>query len=137
MWDLPQWSTADAFNSHVWGASGCASPRYLLLVTRTSGFRVDQDIRSLLKITKQPNRWFFERFRALGVRVEYATAFTDAQKKRLGPLSERVSSELSKCRIQELFSDPVLVCGHKDFKDDSRFEVITPESFAEQLLQRS
>lgn len=139
MWDLPFWSSADEFNQIVGVTTHL---RYLLLITRTHQFQINQDIKSALKINKKPNLWFIEKFRALGARVEYVTAFTVAQKRLLGPTSERVSSEICKLKIKARYSErspppPVLVCNQKDFFEESSsspFEVITTEDFVQKLL---
>lgn len=128
-----QWKSAEKLNEVI------ATPvcNYVLILTETRSFDVIEDLKFALHITKKPSFWFVEKFRAHGVRVEYATIFCKKDIEQFGPIAQATSQGIFREYLRSTYRSPVvLVCQKRYAKQFLPFESIHPETFVRKLLGR-
>jgi hypothetical protein len=130
-WNFVQWNNAKQLNKLIGSEKNNAS--FVLLLKNTTQFDVENDIKSTLYLQKKSLNWFIEKFKQIGVVVEYATIFTNNEIKLLGPISSSVSDDICNLYIKTLY-DPNRVRLVASFKTLGNFRIVTPADFTETLL---
>ncbi|GBN05072.1 hypothetical protein AVEN_117941-1 [Araneus ventricosus] len=138
MTSFPQWASVRRFND-LTGVSP-ETCRYVLLLETASAFDVEKVLKRALKINKIPIIWFIQTFQKHGVRVEYATLFTNQELKVFGLIASQQAYGIVQKLLQKTHgtSKPTYVvqswCVKKLWSGRNRSETMSPETFRDRII---
>lgn len=128
--EFPQWNSVERLNQII-DTPVC---NYVLLLTGTESFNIEEDLKKTLHITKRPVNWFVEKFKFYGVRVEYATIFCEKDIRHFGPISQTTSEGICKQYLRSKYPPSVIVVCPPGFAKQLPFESINPETLVQKLI---
>ena len=130
------WKKVDAFNKLL---RRKRKLRYVLLIPRTEHFNPTEDVPKILSVRDKPYILIMERFKSLGVAVEYFNTFSQRERLRLGPISTDVPEKICIQKYKKLYfptKDTIVFVGSKflakKFPEDVRF--VSVEQFVSDIL---
>lgn len=126
-----QWLPAKKFNQHV----ASSAHHYVILLTNTKSFNIDHDLKHFLHITKKPLVWFSKKFKQHGIKVEYATVFSQKDIQSFGPLSTNVSNGIVRYYLQSKYCDSVVFVCPASFAKNIPFKTISPETLVHRIIE--
>lgn len=124
-----QWQSATRFNKLV----SNSIHHYVVLISKTHSFQIDQDLKHCLGITKKPTVWFVEKFKKYCVQVEYGTLFNQDNIKIFGPLAVSTSNAIVRCYLQSKYSSSVVLVCPARLAKQMPFQTISPEAFVDRI----
>lgn len=127
-----QWLAAKKFNQCV----ANSTHHYVILLTKTQKFNIEQDLKYSLNITKKPLLWFVKKFKQHGIQVEYATLFSQKDIQTYGPLSTTVSNAIVRNYLQSKYSESVVFVCSASFAKKIPFKTISPETLVYRISEQ-
>lgn len=134
--EFQQWKSAERFNQQITSSISNFVCNYVLLLTETKLFKVEEDLKYTLHITKKPLYWFVEKFRVHGVQVEYGTIFCKKDIEHFGPISQATSQGIVKQYLRSKYPSTVHIVCHPRYAKHLPFQSIHPDTFVSMLLGR-
>lgn len=133
------WKNADELNKRLFESLPAKQPQYVLLLTKTTSFNVQEDIQKLLNIPNKQFFWILRRFQTLRVKTEYATVGTWREKTVWGPITNEVSENICFLKFHKLYfssKNDIIFIGPDYLKKKfpSHVKLISVESFVSNIL---